>query len=107
MRSAAKIIFGEIKSKNYDTDVYPSTDDIRNLERGKDWLRRTLKIFLQTLIKSEIKQVSIGQCIVKATRSRSCIPSLQLGLGVELDHVLGSKWLITKLSRLGFCLSPD
>ena len=23
---------------------------------------------------------------------------------MELDHVFGSKWLITKLSRLGFCL---
>ena len=84
MRSAAKIIFGEIKSKNYNIDAYPSTDDIKDLEKGKEWLPRTLKVFLQTLIKSEIKQISIGQCIVKATRPRSCIPPLQLGLGVEV-----------------------
>ena len=29
------------------------------------------------------------------------------GLGVELDHVFGSKWLISELSWLGFCVSYD
>ena len=28
-------------------------------------------------------------------------------LGVEFDHVFGSKWLITQLSRLGFSISYD
>ena len=107
IKAAAQIIFGEINSKNYNTDLYPSTDDIRDLEKGKEWLPRTLQIFLRTLIKSEIKQVSIGQCILRATMSRSYIPPLRFGLGVELDHVFGSKWLITELARLGYCVSPD
>ena len=64
-----------------------------------------IKIILQTLVKSEIKQASIGQCIVKATRSRSCIPPLQLGLGVELDHVFWVKMVNYKV--IGFCVSPD
>ena len=50
VRSAAKIIFWEIKSKNYDTDVYLSTDDIKKLER--------CKVSLQTSIKSDIKHQS-------------------------------------------------
>jgi len=29
------------------------------------------------------------------------------GLGVEIDHVFGSKWLISQLSRLGFSISYD
>ena len=29
------------------------------------------------------------------------------GLGVEIDHTFGSKWLITQLSRLGFSISYD
>ena len=35
VRSAAKIIFGEMKSKTYNTDVYPSNEDIMNLEKGR------------------------------------------------------------------------
>ena len=29
------------------------------------------------------------------------------GLGMEIDHTFGSKWLITQLSRLGFSISYD
>ena len=29
------------------------------------------------------------------------------GLGVELDHVFGSKWLVNELARLGFSVSYD
>ena len=53
------------------------------------------------------KQVSIGQCLLKAARPRSVIPPLLFGLGVEMDHVFGSKWLINELSRLGFSISND
>ena len=27
--------------------------------------------------------------------------------GLGLDRVFGSKWLVTELSRLGFCVTPD
>ena len=35
------------------------------------------------------------------------IDLLLLGLGVEMDHVFGSKWLINELSRLGFSIGYD
>ena len=38
---------------------------------------------------------------------RSCIPPILFGLGVEADHVVGSKWLVNELSRLGFSVSTD
>ena len=45
--------------------------------------------------------------MLKAARPRSVIPPLLFGLGVEMDHVFGSKWLINELSRLGFSISYD
>ena len=60
---------------------------------------------LQVLVPSVTKQVSIGQRLLKAARPRSVIPPLLFGLGVEMDHVFGSKWLINELSCLGFSIS--
>ena len=63
--------------------------------------------FMKVLVPSVTKQVSIGQCLLKAARPRSVIPPLLFGLGVEMDHVFGCKWLINELSRLGFSISYD
>ena len=38
-------------------------------------------------------------------RPRSVIPPIPFGLGVEMDHVIGSKWVINELYRLGFSIS--
>ena len=35
------------------------------------------------------------------------IAPLLFGLGVELDHIFESKWLINKLFRLGYSISYD
>ena len=42
-----------------------------------------------------------------AVRPRSILPPILFGLGVEMDHVTGSKWVITELNKLGFCVSYD
>ena len=55
---------------------------------------------------SNIKQASIGQSIVHAVRPRSTVPPILFGLGVELDHMFGSRWLLSRLNRLGMCSSP-
>ena len=59
------------------------------------------------IIKSPLIQNSIGQSIVFASRPKSSIVPIPFGLGVEMDHVFGSKWLINELSRLGFSVSYD
>ena len=42
---------------------------------------------------------------MKALKPNSVIPPLLVGLGVELDHMFGSKWLINELYRLGYSIS--
>ena len=55
----------------------------------------------------EVKQISLGHSIVQASRPRSVLSPLLFGVGVSLDHVLSSKWLLTMLSKLGYSISPD
>ena len=100
VKQAAKIILGQIRSTNVDTSEYPSNEVIRNVDMGKEWIPRYLQIFMEHLINNQLKQVSLGQAIVGAVKSRSCISPLMFGLGVESDKVFGSRWLLTELNRL-------
>ena len=107
IKMAAKIIRSDIRDSRYDSSVYPSTYLINDVQAGKNWLPATLKLFLEEVIKSEVKQASIGQCIVRAAKPRSSVPPLLFGLAVEMDHVFGSKWLVNELFRLGYAISYD
>lgn len=49
--------------------------------------------------------VAIGQAIMQACRPRALIAPLQLGLGMQMHHHFGSKFLIDTLSNLGFSSS--
>ena len=102
IKAAANLIKAEIKEQNYDSDVYPTANDIKHL----NWIPDNLRLFLKNLINSELKQESLGQCIIKATNWFS-IPPLLFGLGVDLDQTFGSKWLVDQLARLGFSVSSD
>ena len=103
--AAAKIIKAEIRERKYDSNSYPTTDDIANDVRNKKWIPHHLQTLLSIIVPSELKQTSIGHCILQAARPRSVITPILFGLGVEVDHVFGSKWLINELSRLGFSIS--
>ena len=48
-----------------------------------------------------MKRTAIGHTIIAASR-RSLHSPLLFGLGVQLDHTFGSKWLNDHLSQLGF-----
>ena len=41
------------------------------------------------------------------TRPRSAPTPIPFGLGDEMDHSFGSKWLINELNALGFSVSYD
>ena len=105
IKMAAKLIRADIRDSQYDASIYPSTDTINDVGKGKEWLPARLQCFLEEIIPSEVKQVSIGQCIVRAAMPRSSVPPLLFGLAVEMDHIFGSKWLINELFRLGYSIS--
>ena len=76
--------------------LLPSNDDIRDGDAVCHQLPSMLQMFLQSIVKSTMKRAANGQCLLRAARTRSMIPPLLFGLGVELDYTFGSKWLINK-----------
>lgn len=62
---------------------------------------------MKHLVNLPLKRESIAQCIVQASRPKTCLLLIPFELGVEIDKTIGSKWLITHLSRVGFCISYD
>ena len=104
IETAAKLILNDIRSANFDVKTYPNLGKIESVEDESNYLPPYLRLFMQGLSKKSLKEISIGQAIIHMVRGRSSIPPILFGLAVELDHVFGSKWLITELSRLGFCL---
>ena len=91
--AAAKIIKSAIRESKYDPKKYPTNDDIANAEQSKSWIPQHLQTLLMHIVPSKLKQSSIGHCIIQAARPRSDITPTLFGLGVEVDHVFGSKWL--------------
>ena len=97
----------EIRAIEYNMEKNPSIEDISNMDENKSIIPHCLQRILKVLVKSSVKQNSIGQCLMYAVRPRSIIPPIPFVLGVEMDHVIGSKWAITELNRLGFSVSYD
>ena len=70
VKLGAKIIVGQIRTTKYDTDVYPSYDDVSDINLNKSWLPSYLRLFLEILISRELKQVSTDLTIVNAVKPR-------------------------------------
>ena len=100
IKTATKLIKIGIKNHEHVTDVYPTTDLIKDKENSS--LPSTLKAFIGELVKVPIKQLSLTQAIFAACRPRTVMP-LQFGLTVAVDNHLASKWL----NKVGFAVSYD
>lgn len=104
IKAAAELISSDVKlieSKSH-SDYVPS--DMESLEKQLDFLPTSLQRFLSgiTAGKSyDIKAASVGQAIMKLIRPRLQAP-LQVGLGVQMHHLFGSRFLIETLNRHGF-----
>ena len=105
--AAARLIQSEVKEKNYSKYCYPSNPTISESVTQKEWIPDLFNSLMATLIKDELKQAAICHSTVQAARPKSVISPLLFGLGVELDHLYRSKWLVTELARLGFSVSYD
>ena len=87
LKAAGNLIKAEIREQICTNEYYPSIDDIA----GKNWIPpNNLQKLLRFLIQLEVKVQSIGQAIIKSSTRTALTPTL-FGLGVELDHMFGSK----------------
>ena len=50
---------------------------------------------------------SLGQVLMQAARPRVLMTPLQLGLGVQMHHHNGSRFLTDSLHKHGFCCSYE
>ena len=107
VRTAAKLVKASIREFIYNNEEYPSDNVVADISKAKQWLPTLLQEFLGGVVCDELKQVAIGHTIVQAARPRSAISPVLCGIGVSVDHVLGSKWMIQMLARLGFSISYD
>lgn len=105
--TCAKLLKEEIREQKYSKEYYPSTSDIRDIDRGMEFLTPLMRIFIETMITNDIRRNSIGQALIQAVKPSSIMSPILFGTGVEMDHVFGSKWLIDELFRLGFSVSYD
>ena len=86
--AAAKIIKAELRELDKTGNMYPTIDEISNIESNKEWVPDSLQLLLQHLVPTTLKQISIGQCNTQASRPRSIICPIVLGLGIQLEKSL-------------------
>ena len=107
VEAAAKLTKASIRETEFDMDVYPLNGAIEDRVVAKGWVPSLLNTFLESLLCDEVKQIALGHSIVQASRPQSVISPVLFGVGVSVDHIVGSKGLLQKLARLGFSISPD
>ena len=59
------------------------------------------------LIKRRLKKNSVKQIIISAVRPRSAMLPITFLLGVKMDNIFGSHWLVDELLKLGFSVFYD
>ena len=104
IKAAARLIKENIREMNYSKAFYSSVADIKE---GVDWVPQSLNLFMKLLLSSNLKQTSLSQCIIQATRPRSVIAPIPFGVGISVDKTTGCRQLIKQLARLGFSITPD
>ena len=83
--TTAKIIKCDLRVLTCDKSDYPLIEKMNDIDYCKWWLPESLLTFLQNLIPSEVKQVSIGQYIAQTSRPRSVLASITFDIGGYID----------------------
>ena len=99
--AVANLIKNEIADISQ-SDCYPLPTDLNDMDTLSSWIPPSLKKLLGIIIPNDLKKIAIGHAITAASQTSLHSPLL-FGLGVQLDHSFGSKWLTSHLSRLRFC----
>ena len=107
IKTAEKLIMENIRLVQFKNEFYQAKELMGNVTANNEWLSPYLGIMMSYLVKIPLKQASLGQEIVQVARPRSCLRPILLGIGVDIDHVLDSRWLLDCLSRFGVSVSYD
>ena len=100
VQTAPTLTKDAIRNLELESNVYPSMDHIA---KGNNLIPDLLKIFVNELIRSPVKQMSISHVIVAAARPRTTMPLL-FGLAISTDSLIGYKWLNNLLSKMRFAV---
>ena len=95
--AAAELLKNDIKSVSHTKDYYASCSALSSVEEAISFLPDSLILMLKTMFPSkdgQVKVASLGQAVMQATRPRTMLAPLQVGLGVQLHHHFASKFLI-------------
>ena len=108
IKAAANLIKSDFKKINVTSENFPSSVEMSSIQSALDFVLDLLELFLRTLFVGkdvDLKVASIGQAIMQAVRPRVLLAPLHLGLGIQMHHHFGSKFLIDSLHTHGFCSS--
>lgn len=107
IKNVAKMIKNDILQISYVSNVYPTAAEISDISSSLTFLPISLLKLLEVIIGNKNTTViaSIGHAIVQATRPKSIIAPLQIGLGVQMHHQFASRFLIDSLNKSGFSSS--
>jgi len=109
IKAAALLLLADIKNLELSKDEYPSSDKVADLQSNLDFIPHSMSTFLNTLLKGkndpDLKIASLGQALMQAARPKAFVAPIQIGVGVALHHLVGSRYIIEHLNKLGFCSS--
>ena len=104
--TVGKLIRAEIKERPIDNTCYPLSKDLSDITSALNYLPESLKLLLNTILSGkdkDLKVASLGQAIMQGARPRVLLTPLGFGLGVQMYHHFGSRFLIDTLHGHGFC----
>ncbi|KAJ8049891.1 hypothetical protein HOLleu_02834 [Holothuria leucospilota] len=108
VNAAADLVCNEIKCIQTSKETYPDSNKLSSLEDNLDYVPGLLRTFLDRVLTGktkDLKVATLGQCIVQMTRPRIVLAPIPLGLGVQMHHQYGSRFLIDSLNNHGLCVS--
>jgi hypothetical protein len=105
--TAAKLLKTVIREHTYEMSSYPSCDDVSDPKKVRAWMPQLLQVFMDNFMCPDARKTSLGHCIVQAVRPRNVIAPLPFALGVTVDNLTASKFLLNLLHTMGMSVSYD